>query len=276
MKNLSREDGLKTKVNQEETAADKPLNTIQSVRRALQLLKHVAREDAPIPLSVLVQRTGLNRTTVWRLMETLLKEGYVFRDPLSNNYVLGYSATQLSTNAHQRYRPLIRICRPILEKIRGETAEAALLSVPFHLEMLCVDQIDSPQVIRLKNYVDSLSPLYCTSNGKLMLGYYADDELDRFLQQPMEKKTPNTVTEPLSLKKEIILSRQRGFGMTQCEFNTSENAISCAIEQNHQPVGFITVSGPAYRITLESMLEYAPRMLELCADIQNILNEQSK
>jgi DNA-binding IclR family transcriptional regulator len=92
----------------------------------------------------------------------------------------------------------------------------------------------------------------------------------------MEKKTPNTVTEPLSLKKEIILSRQRGFGMTQCEFNTSENAISCAIEQNHQPVGFITVSGPAYRFTLESMLEYAPRMLELCADIQNILNEQSK
>lgn len=260
----------------QKTQKEKPTNMIQSVSRALQLLKHVARADAPIPLSVLVQRSGLNRTTVWRLMETLLNEGYVMRDPLSNNYVLGYSATQLSINVHQQYKPLLRICRPFLEKIRDEISEAALLSVPFHSEILCLDQIDPPQVIRLKNYMNQLSPLYCTSNGKLMLGYCSDDELDTLMQKTLQKRTPNTITDPTTLKKEIRLCHQRGYGITQSEYNASENAISCVIEQNHQPIAFITVSGPSYRLTSDMMQNYAPRMLSLCESIEDILNGKSE
>jgi DNA-binding IclR family transcriptional regulator len=247
--------------------------SVQSVTRALSLLKIIASERNPASLAILIKRSGLNRTTVWRLLSTLEHEGFVVRLPSSKSYALGYSAMQLCHHSRQQYEPLIRICRPFLERIREDTNETSLLSVPYNDMLLCVDQVNSHQVIRLKNYINSLSPLYCTSNGKLYLGYLEEDELFTMVSENLPQLTEYTITNRDELIQEVKRSYQQGYGVTESEYNTSENAISCALEQNGQPIAFITVSGPSFRFSRGSMIRYAPKLLQLRDDIQNMLND---
>src|ERR1041385_6577348 len=54
---------------------------VQSVDRALRLLKAVAASELPSSAQELAQRCGVNRSTAWRLLATLESHGLVERDP---------------------------------------------------------------------------------------------------------------------------------------------------------------------------------------------------
>ena len=58
--------------------------TIQSVDRAAALLKAVADSARPPTVIELAERTGLNRSTAWRLLATLDSHGLVERDPVAS------------------------------------------------------------------------------------------------------------------------------------------------------------------------------------------------
>src|SRR6476659_1087233 len=74
-----------------------PANTgVQSVDRALRLLKAVAASDAPSSAQELAQRCDVNRSTAWRLLATLESHGLVERDAVTGRYVVGYAAFQVA------------------------------------------------------------------------------------------------------------------------------------------------------------------------------------
>ena len=70
---------------------------VQSVDRALRLLKAVAASDAPSSAQELAQRCDVNRSTAWRLLATLESHGLVERDAVTGRYVVGYAAFQVAT-----------------------------------------------------------------------------------------------------------------------------------------------------------------------------------
>ena len=61
----------------------------QAVERALTILTLVAKSDAPLAVAEICARTGLNRTTVWRLLATLEEYRCIERDPFSRDYQAG-------------------------------------------------------------------------------------------------------------------------------------------------------------------------------------------
>lgn len=141
----------------------------QSVERALYLLQMIGEEDGPVSLPVLCERTGLNRTTVWRLLSTLEKYHFLCRNPKTKDYDLGYGATMLCTAPQRRYATLIRRAQPAMERLVEHTQESLVLSVPHAGGTLVVYQMDSPLSIRLKDYTNQITPLWNTSNGKVLL-----------------------------------------------------------------------------------------------------------
>jgi DNA-binding IclR family transcriptional regulator len=57
---------------------------VQAVQRAVDLLKAMADSPAPPTAPELAERCGLNRSTVWRILQTLEDEGLVHRDAQTN------------------------------------------------------------------------------------------------------------------------------------------------------------------------------------------------
>ena len=80
-------------------------NHVQAVDRALALLKLIAEQSEPVPLSHLCEATGLNRTTVWRLLCTLEDNGFVEKNAAAPDYELGIAALNLFQRRHRAICP---------------------------------------------------------------------------------------------------------------------------------------------------------------------------
>lgn len=250
---------------------NKEFASVQAVDRALLLLQFVAESSVPISLGELTKKSNMNRTTTWRLIGTLENHGYVERDPYTKGYLLGYAATKLATQV-SHYGSLVRRSRPIMEALRDETQETVSLSVPKYNSTLTVDQLDPVHSVRIANYVNEYLPLHCTSNGKVLLSFLPDDELNVFLNQPLEKMTPLTITDPKQLLEEIRNVQKQGYGSVFGELDPNENGTTVPIlDHKHQLIAFLAVGGPNFRLTKERMLEIVPRLKEAAKEIGNQL-----
>jgi DNA-binding IclR family transcriptional regulator len=246
---------------------------VQTLDKALILLKYISKANDPLPLADLINETHLNRTTAWRLLLTLEYHGFVERDQLTKGYRLGYWATKLSLGT-SRNDWLVRQARPSLERLAQETQETVMLSVPYNYGVVAIDQIDPPHHVRLVDYVHMVLPLHCTSNGKLMLASLSETELDNFLKHPMEKRTAWTNTDPEKLLAEIETTRHRGFATSYLEFDESENGLSAPVYDMHENmIAFISLSGPSFRLSRELIDSYASLVIEMANEITKQIND---
>jgi IclR family transcriptional regulator, KDG regulon repressor len=257
--------------NKEKTKQEN--SSVQAVGRALSLLQLVAESNISISIAELVEKSNMNRTTVWRLIGTLENFGFVERNPLTKGYQLGIAANRLATQATNHYGSLIRRARNSMEKLREETQETVLLSVPKHYGTLTIDQIDPEHSIRLVDYVNAYLPLHCTSNGKLLLSLIPAKELDILLAEPLEKVTPFTITDRDQLLEEIQKVRRRGIATAVGELDENENGISAPIfDQRNNLIAFISVCGPSFRFTKEKMLALSDRIISATQEVTKHLD----
>lgn len=246
--------------------------SVQAVERALLLLKLIGESPSPISVSDLAKQAELNRTTTWRLIGSLKNQNFVENDPISNGYRLGFAVHQLISQ-NDPYGSLIRRARQTLEELKDELGETVLLSVPKHNGTLTIDQIDTDHSVRLVNYSNTISPLHCTSNGKILLSLLPDKELDILLDQPLKLYSRYTITDPEELRKELEKIRVQKIGLTIGELDENENAISAPIfDKKKNLVAFITLGGPSFRVSRKSLLLVGDRMLEAAKKIEDQLD----
>ncbi|WP_282940580.1 IclR family transcriptional regulator [Paenibacillus sp. RC67] len=246
-------------------------SSVQAVDRALLLLQLVGDSTEPVSIVDLADKSGMNRTTVWRLIGTLENHGFIERDPLTKGYLLGYAANRLAAQAPQ-YGSLIRRARKSMEELQEKTQETVLLSVPKHYGTLTIDQIDPPHSIRLVDYVNAFLPLHCTSNGKLLLSSFSKEELHFFLNQPMDKRTPFSITDPTLLLEEIEKVRTTGYATAIRELDENENGISAPLyNKQGRLVAFLSVCGPSFRFTDDKVLACTNSLLSATEEISSHL-----
>lgn len=246
---------------------------VQSVERALFLLKIIARMEKPVSVATLSEMSGLNRTTVWRLLNTMEDSGFVERDDLSRGYALGYNATSLCLNLMQQYAPLMRISRPFLKNLSKEVNEDILLAVPRFSGTLTIDQIYSTHGIHVKSYLNQISHVHSSSTGKMLLSYLDEQELDLLLNQPLSKVTPRTIVDPDVIRGQLARIRADGYSYILGENNDGENGICTPVLKNGFPAAFINVCGPESRLTLDRMLSLVPAIRECSRQIEQQLSQ---
>ncbi|MFJ7684288.1 IclR family transcriptional regulator [Peribacillus butanolivorans] len=261
-------------MNTNKTTIDNNKNnsSVQAVDRALFLLKLIGESPSPIQVGELAKQAGLNRTTAWRLIGTLENQGFVEKDFSSKGYQLGYAVHQLLSH-HDPYGSLIRRARRTLEELKEEIGETVLLSVPKHNGVLTIDQIDTDHSVRLVDYSNTISPLHCTSNGKILLSLLPDKELDILLEQPLKQFSQYTLTDPEDLRKELEKIRIQKVGLSIGELDENENAISAPIfNKQKNLVAFITLGGPSFRLSETAILQLHDRMLAAAKKIEEQLD----
>ena len=243
----------------------------QTVERALSLLKLVSDDSRPVPIGTLCEKTGLNRTTAYRLLSTMENCGFLERDPATKGYRLGYAASSMGMGAVKQYAPLVRAAEPVMRDLLEETQETIYLAVARYSGMLTIDQIDSRQAVRLKSYLDEVSPFYCSSNGKVYLSHLSDQEVAEILSAPLPRRTSHTVVDPEAIMADIRRVRKSGFAIVVSELDENESGISVAIHDKGTAVAFLSVAGPTFRLTKDKMLKLSPRLKEAAEEISRKL-----
>ncbi|HEX9342916.1 MAG TPA: IclR family transcriptional regulator [Actinomycetota bacterium] len=227
--------------------SDEVRGGVQSVTRALQALELIA-EAGELGVTDLGRRLGVHKATASRLAATLAGGGLVERDPVSDRYRLGFGLIRLAGTAMAGL-DLVRTGRPVLEELADRTRESVTLGVLSNDEVIYVDQVASPRLIVSGNWIGQRTPLHCSASGKVFLAWLSPSKRDQLLARPLQVYTPQTVTDPASLRQQLEEARIRGYACIQDEIEEGLNAVAAPVRQaNGEVVAAIAVSGPSFRV----------------------------
>jgi len=166
----------------------KQVEGAQSVYRALELLGLIAlHHEEGITLNALVASTRLNRTTAYRLVGTLERDGMVERDATSRRYRLGMESMQIGL-ATMRRAPILEECRPLMKTLAHESGDTVFLIVRNGDYAHCLHSESGTFPIQTKTqHVDGLRLLGLGTAGQAVLATLHDDEIESIYHRHQEK-----------------------------------------------------------------------------------------
>lgn len=229
------------------SAGARKTSRVQSVDRAVVLLKAIAASSHPPTAWELAQKCGINRSTAWRLLQTLEHHGLVERDEATQRYGIGYTALQVASAAG--YDALARRTRPILRRVAEAAGESVMLAAARRFTLVYVDQVD-PAGIPIPNWLGRQLPLHATSAGKVFLAWLPDDERDALLPSTLDRYSQHTVTDRERLFASLADVRRDGYGICVGEFEEFSNGVSAAVlDHRARPAVILNIWGPSQRVS---------------------------
>ncbi len=236
--------------------------SVRAVERALAVLACFNNQTPELTLTQISERIGINKSTVHRLLATLERNHFLERDSQTGIYRPGIRLLQLAHLALEN-NDLRRIADPFLRQLCDLHRENVNLSFLDGTDVVYLDVIESPQRVKLAAVTGQRLPAFSTASGKAILAFLPEEIVQQLLARGIPQYTQRTLTSPSDLMEDFVRARERGFAISEQEFEDGINAIAAPIfNAGHQPIASVSVAGPAYRLSKERMVEISPSVME--------------
>ena len=224
-----------------------PPQGAQAALRAIRLLKLFTAEAPELPLAEMSVLSGLNKTTTHRLLQALLSEELLDRNPGTGAYRLGPGMMALGVQALSSNDLRIR-ARPLLRRLAEETGETATLEVPIDDTMLILDEVVSKHFVGASGNVGTRWPIHATSTGKALIAFEQHGP-DR-LRAALPSLTAKTITELDVLERQLGDIRRRGFAETVDELEEGFSGVGAVVRGGMGEIlGALSICGPSQRLS---------------------------
>jgi len=219
---------------------------VAAVSRALAVLDALAA-GGELGTNELARRTGVNASTVSRLLATLATDRYVEQAP-NGRYRLGVRLVQLGNTVVDRL-DLRELALPGLRSLVEATVETATLSVPGEHEAVTVDFVRSPSSVQGVAQIGRPSVAHATATGKVMLAFGGAT----LPPGPLRRFTTRTIADPRALARQIGQIRQRGWAEAVGEREPDLAAVAAPVfGSRNELAAIIGVQGPVVRFDAEA------------------------
>ncbi|SCY34010.1 IclR family transcriptional regulator [Alkaliphilus peptidifermentans] len=231
---------------------------VQSVDRTLSILEVLSDYQDGLGITDLSGKINLHKSTVHRLLATLIHKGYVIQDNVTNKYQITFKLFELG-NKRLENIDLFSVAKPFLKELMSKTNEVVHLVIREGNEIVYIDKVESENTIRMFSKIGRRSPLYCTAVGKAILAQLPEEEIERIWNNSViEKFTDHTIITIEEMKKELQEIRKKEYAVDEQE---NELGVRCvgAVVFNHtgEVAGAISISGPTIRVTKEKASEFS-------------------
>ena len=194
--------------------------TITSVQRALEILKLFLPDNHALSQQEICSLTGLNKSTVLRMVYTLREAGFLKMSEETKRYTLGTTAMRVGLAALDSLS-LAKVAEPILHKLSNETSFVTHLGIFESNKVVVIAKTfpdDHPFSIRLQSTVGGILPTYCTGIGLLFLAQESD-ETARSVVESCDRiaYTSTTETDVEKIMTRIREVRQQGWTINNGE-----------------------------------------------------------
>jgi DNA-binding IclR family transcriptional regulator len=114
--------------------------------------------------------------------------------------------------------------------------------------------------------------------GKAMLAFQPEETIEQIVAKiRFVRHTPKTLCTREALLKALERIRRRGYAIDDEEIELGVRCVGAPIfDENHRAIAAVSVSGPASRITVQSVPGIAEHLLRCCRDISASLGLSAK
>jgi len=242
-----------------------PKRGVQSVYRALQLLRYICTADdhRGVSLPELTEFIGLSKPSVYRLVWTLQAFHFVSKDPQTGLYRPGSGLLELAHQGLERLE-LRNVALPYLEGLWRKTNETVHLAVLDAGEVVYLEKRESQQTIRMYSAVGRRAPAHCTGLGKAMLAFLSPSERRRILEKKgLRAYTRRTITSLVSFERECKKIRREGYALDLGEHEPDIRCVAAPIfDHTGRPIAALSVAIPAFRTDQNHLENLGPEVVQ--------------
>jgi IclR family KDG regulon transcriptional repressor len=193
-------------------------NISRTVDKALEILEIFLQKDGGLSLTEISKATGLNTATVYRLLLTFTKRGYLSQAHKKGTYSLGLKMLDYSYAIRKNLK-YIDFAYLSLSKLSKDYNVSSFLAVHDHDTLLIIEEIGTSGNLRINSPIGKRLPLHCTACGKVLLAALPDEERKGYYQRvALEPYTPCSITDIPSLEKELAKIRDEGVAYHREEY----------------------------------------------------------
>lgn len=239
---------------------------VQSVDRAISVLEILARKGEA-GVSEVAGEIDVHKSTAFRLLGALEGRGLVEQTADRGKYRLGFGLIPLAgavTDSLDVTRLGREVCARLAAEV-GETINVALLQEHFAVN---VDEVRGPTTVGTHNWIGRLTPLHCTSSGKVLLAQLPADRRAELLAAGIAAHPTAHPRSAEELDAELAQVRERGYALAVEEYEVGLNAVAAPVyDRSGAVVAAVSISGPSYRLGVERLDDLVEPLTTATAEI---------
>lgn len=235
---------------------NKPTWKLNTVSKAISVLKVFDIQNPEWSLSALAAKFGVPKTSMLGILKTLEFNGFLYKT-LNQNYRLGLDILEIGYYI-QASLPISKVAVPLLDELQRATGNFVYLTIPKNGKVFYLECAYPGEKKINYSIVGKTLPMHCTSCGKAMLSEFSEDQVNKVIEvYGLTKFTPNTITDVDVLKRELYEIRSKGFATEDGERTVGTKCVGIPVKGNSgKLLGALSIAGSSVSMTEDKIKEY--------------------
>ncbi len=236
------------------------------VRSTFKILEELSQAGS-LGLNEITQRTGVSKSTVFRIITTLTQLGYAVRDEDRSYYVSHNLAGLISEAAISE--GLRRSALSVMLRLRDEFGETVNLGHRQVDKVIYIEVVPSEYALRLHEQPGASVCMHASALGKAILAFSPQELAEALIRgRELQMFTRNTITDPDEFMAELRRVRERGFALDRGEISLLATCVAAPVlDARGNAVAALSISGPASRFSPKANSPVVESLLLACSEI---------
>jgi IclR family acetate operon transcriptional repressor len=242
-------------------------SSIKSLERAFKVIKGL-EEIGSSGVSELASYLDSPPSTTYTHLNALEQAGYLVKDD-NAKYSLSYQFLEIGGRLRHQ-SSFYKCAKPYIMELTEETGELVNLMVPERDQAVHLSISKGSNGVDLDTFPGKRIPFHTTGNGKAMLAYMPDDQIERIIERNgLVRRTENTITNRDHLFEEIDTIRKQGYAVDDEERLARLRCVGAPIlTDDRRVIGGVSISGPTSQMTGERFEEFPQKVMNTAEKIE--------
>ena len=221
---------------------------MNAVQRVTALIEKLIEDGGEIGIRELALRTGIPKSSVQRILDSLKSCGWVVQAPQSQNYHISMRLLMLS-NGWRLRQELVVQSQDVMQDLCDRSNATVLLLILDGERGICLNKVEPTRTIKLIANTGESFPLNAAACGKILLTYAPPRVQQKVLESQLPKYTEKTITSSDDLRLEIEQIRARGIALSMEEMTSGAAEIAAPLlDTDGNLIAGLSIAGPCYEI----------------------------
>ena len=240
-----------------------------SVKKAFDIITYISDHQGELTLSELGRKLNINKTTMFRYLETL--EALDILERRDGSWFLGMNLFSLGHKVDLQSRIVERV-HPLVFAASSKVNETLSFAGLIGGSAVYLDKVESSRGLQMRARIGDPLPFHCTALGKAILSVMPEYQRRELLERTaLRRFTKNSITEPAVLKLQMEEISYRGYSLEKEELEPGLSCIAVPfIMERMDFIGAVSFSGASSHLTEDRMMEVLPELFGVAENIAKI------
>ncbi|MCC6859650.1 MAG: IclR family transcriptional regulator [Bryobacterales bacterium] len=246
--------------------------SLPSVDRTLRVLEAIAESQRGLTLTQLAERLGFPRSTVYCLLLSLERNGYVQRRTARGPYLPGKKIFSLCEKAAEG-TALAEIARPHLVSLMARRRLPVQMALFLQGQVTLIAQFAPAAAPKPATWIGQRLDWHCTALGKALAAHFAPRQLTELIQaHGLPRHNHNTIVSEREIVEELALTRQRGYAVDDEEDLIGYRCVAAPVLGSAgEPIAAVSLMGTTAQIDPRKASELGADLVATAAEVSRPL-----